>query len=491
MARRYVRDNKGRFASVGATARGGRLRTAAGNKRKAQTMKIEGKKPAGTIGKNRSAKPAAKPAALRPDTAAANISMRGSRGRSLDRDISRNVKQQKVAARSADRARNSKFKTDQSRAKKLREVHVPAIAKAKGLSKGQVESALKAQTPSTQIKALKNWVKQNRTAKPAAPSKPAARRKPVGKIDEAKASRIVSRIDANRPGQRRASESTRRDMNSLRTHERATQFVLAPSARMRKRGTPISVDESVKRAVANASKQNRTAKPTAKPVVTKVAGNNAARAGVKSFKRSGKAQKMPGRSPSGTISQSKDTRNRLAREAAFKRRVNRASDNMRGAGKTYNTYAAAHKYGNAPGQGVKIERSYKQALRREATAKKALAVYQGTARPTANDSRVYGRPYGMSRPAVSRTSKGYKPAAERLPAPSKAAQRAGRAANNKLRAGDRRHYTGRNRAATAGSSARALKFYKAPKSYLKVARDKKNRKLTEGAGFRLPRSLRR
>ncbi|MGA0792548.1 MAG: hypothetical protein ACO3O5_08955 [Burkholderiaceae bacterium] len=33
MARRYTRDNRGRFASVGATARGGRLRTAAGNKR--------------------------------------------------------------------------------------------------------------------------------------------------------------------------------------------------------------------------------------------------------------------------------------------------------------------------------------------------------------------------------------------------------------------------------------------------------------------------
>lgn len=33
MARRYARDNRGRFASVGATARGGRLRTAAGNKR--------------------------------------------------------------------------------------------------------------------------------------------------------------------------------------------------------------------------------------------------------------------------------------------------------------------------------------------------------------------------------------------------------------------------------------------------------------------------
>ncbi len=41
MARKYTRDNRGRFASGGggATARGGRLRTAGGNKRATQTMK--------------------------------------------------------------------------------------------------------------------------------------------------------------------------------------------------------------------------------------------------------------------------------------------------------------------------------------------------------------------------------------------------------------------------------------------------------------------
>lgn len=50
MARRYVRDNRGRFATTGATARGGRLRTASGNKRKAQTMKAASGEPKrGTI----------------------------------------------------------------------------------------------------------------------------------------------------------------------------------------------------------------------------------------------------------------------------------------------------------------------------------------------------------------------------------------------------------------------------------------------------------
>lgn len=49
MARKYTRDNRGRFASVGATARGGRLRTASGNKRATVKGKIEGAVPGGTI----------------------------------------------------------------------------------------------------------------------------------------------------------------------------------------------------------------------------------------------------------------------------------------------------------------------------------------------------------------------------------------------------------------------------------------------------------
>jgi hypothetical protein len=51
MARRYSRDNRGRFASAGtgATARGGRLKTASGNKRATQTTKAAAAKPSGAI----------------------------------------------------------------------------------------------------------------------------------------------------------------------------------------------------------------------------------------------------------------------------------------------------------------------------------------------------------------------------------------------------------------------------------------------------------
>lgn len=64
--RTYARDNRGRFASTGATARGGRLKTAAGNKRKTVTARMAPAKAAGTIGKRkglkaRPAQPPSKP----------------------------------------------------------------------------------------------------------------------------------------------------------------------------------------------------------------------------------------------------------------------------------------------------------------------------------------------------------------------------------------------------------------------------------------------
>jgi hypothetical protein len=64
MARKYARDNRGRFAAkgTGATARGGRLRTEAGNKRKTQIAKLQAADLEGTIrkgGKTVTSKPQA------------------------------------------------------------------------------------------------------------------------------------------------------------------------------------------------------------------------------------------------------------------------------------------------------------------------------------------------------------------------------------------------------------------------------------------------
>jgi len=65
--RKYVRDSIGRFATTGATARGGRLKTKSGKKRATQTVKAKtGGKPAGAIkGKIKRDPGAAKPAAAK------------------------------------------------------------------------------------------------------------------------------------------------------------------------------------------------------------------------------------------------------------------------------------------------------------------------------------------------------------------------------------------------------------------------------------------
>ena len=63
---RLTRDNAGKITSVGgegATARGGRLKTAAGNKRAMQTAKVSGGRAKGTISKKRQAVATPKPAA--------------------------------------------------------------------------------------------------------------------------------------------------------------------------------------------------------------------------------------------------------------------------------------------------------------------------------------------------------------------------------------------------------------------------------------------
>jgi hypothetical protein len=91
-----------------------------------------------------------------------------------------------------------------------------------------------------------------------------SRRKAVGTISEAKAGRIISRIDANRPGLRKATGSARKTANSIRTQRKATDFALAAGARARKQGKNISVNESLQRGVKNAAAKNAS-RAAAKP----------------------------------------------------------------------------------------------------------------------------------------------------------------------------------------------------------------------------------
>lgn len=121
MARKYSRDNRGRFAGGGggATARGGRLRTAAGNKRKTQTMESAAK-PKGTIGKPKGLKPGtikAKAAAAKtaPKASVKKLGSRLNPAKKADRAA---TKQFDKAYNREQRIRASLFSGNKTQAKK-------------------------------------------------------------------------------------------------------------------------------------------------------------------------------------------------------------------------------------------------------------------------------------------------------------------------------------------------------------------------------------
>jgi hypothetical protein len=369
MARKYARDNRGRFApkGAGATARGGRLKTASGKKRETQKIAtLSGDRmssvPKGAIGKTRKQReitmidrPIAKrPAynagraqqqaaiaarkapkataaskrikAAAPSNTVANktgqsktLNKFNSRpeptrgkyvngryvdkakltgrqpldlGRSDDRAFGR-VATKAARARAASKAGSSNARLLRAEANVERTKNAAFKPGKRRLTTSQVRSQLRADTavaiykaPSAKERnqiirnqkglakserAKQNWlqtrdmrvanaqgtglspVRVGGKVKPA--SKPA--RKAIGRISEAKAARIVSRVDANRPGQRRLTGSPRRTANALRTEQRAREFLLAPSRRAIKKGQPIGTNESVRRAIANASKKRR------------------------------------------------------------------------------------------------------------------------------------------------------------------------------------------------------------------------------------------
>ena len=282
MARKYTRDNRGRFASAaggGATARGGRLKTAAGNKRQGQTMKAAGG-PKGTIGKGRNG-PKPKTIALKPATTTRTklklSSSAGSGGTKRTAQISDRLKVN--TAQNGPRQFSATVVDTKTGAPRMKRSGFRNISEAKAWAQRpsargprlmggglRTEAAPNATWMRTRVGAgRRSTIGKPKGLKPGAISgklKPAAasrRRSAVGRIDAAKADRIVSRVDANRTGQRRAQGSARRSANALRTQERARAFLLAPAKRALKKGQSMQTNESVRRAVANAAK-----KPAAK-----------------------------------------------------------------------------------------------------------------------------------------------------------------------------------------------------------------------------------
>lgn len=124
------------------------------------------KKSQAATNKWRDAKAAANSYVARGDLAVTNIKMSGRRGKALDAEITRNVNAQKAASRAAAKTKNRQFKSDQSRAKKLRNVHGATLAKSYAAKSGQspreVMNAIKGMAPSKQIKLFQKYVKENR-----------------------------------------------------------------------------------------------------------------------------------------------------------------------------------------------------------------------------------------------------------------------------------------------------------------------------------------
>jgi len=325
--RKYVRDSIGRFATTGATARGGRLKTKSGKKRATQTVKAKtGGKPAGAIkGKIKRDPGAAKPTARSKPTAARtskapankakaaykrasgdarmrNADLRGAdaKERRMANSASAKVKNMQrrrstsapkagaEAPRSKQKARefariqraygnerrayaakgdgfgSAKQSRTASVAKRARDIYSGKISASykttSRLTRTQNPDVLKARIKRgeklTAARAKKKSVTANSaraTGKPAA-AKPARRRGAVGKISEAKAGRIVARMDAQRG---RKALPGRRNANFVRTYERSRQFILKPSTAALKKGKSISVNESVQKAVANAAKRRK------------------------------------------------------------------------------------------------------------------------------------------------------------------------------------------------------------------------------------------
>ena len=149
--RKYSRDSNGRFASTGtgATARGGRLATAKGNKRKTQTITATGQK--GVLAKPKGLKPESTnrlktgifiskrravnaQLANKPDQAVVNIPGRftGRAGKSFDASITRAVATVK-ASKDAQFKTKAEIKADEAKTKAAKEAKPKRVRSAESL----------------------------------------------------------------------------------------------------------------------------------------------------------------------------------------------------------------------------------------------------------------------------------------------------------------------------------------------------------------------
>lgn len=253
--RKYVRDNRGRFATTGATARGGRLKTASGKKRAAQTVKAKtGGKPAVAIkGKIKRDPGAAKPTAANSARATGKLTrplpksnIRRTGGRlgpkntikpgpksprtKMNRAIDNVIKKGKALKESAEKLRGVKKQADALRGRMLK------------ADKGRLSKALS--KPSVTDKRSRDY--GGRLTKGARGQDPAT----GGKKSSARRS---DRAEANIPMKGRRAKQL--DASISRA---AKQVKAAETARLMK---PKAQRKSERAAKAEAKRQAAAAKP--------------------------------------------------------------------------------------------------------------------------------------------------------------------------------------------------------------------------------------
>jgi hypothetical protein len=169
MARRFARDNRGRFApkGAGATARGGRLKTASGKKRATQTMQAGGAKPSGAIKGRVKRDPGAagkigqgKTRASKPAPSAATIAQVG-----RERRATRNLN---AAMKREGEGPNSKASRSASVAKRARAIYAGKVD-----PKAKTGARLTKTTDSEALRKRMKKMKDNNAAKPASKPKSA------------------------------------------------------------------------------------------------------------------------------------------------------------------------------------------------------------------------------------------------------------------------------------------------------------------------------
>ena len=476
MARRYSRDNRGRFASggsssggggkVGATARGGRLRTAAGNKRATQTTKAAAAKPSGTVAGKVKRNPAAAgkigqaKAAKAGRFSASETAQRKTRAgqlKAMPKDLRRASRTARLAQREVMATNGAvggnvigrRKSSTQSKINSIRE----GLMRAKGDKTGSIRNqvvkeakALRARMQTTGAgprTGAQSGIKR-RTARAAAPKNTTANRTGQSKASAPKATtptKLGGRLNPAKKADRKATKA----------------YDTAYNRENRIRTSLFKGNKSSEKKQAIVKELNKASNTTATMLQQRrgIRGSFPVQSKDKVFRAAA------GRT-SGTISKNKDVRNATNRKEAFKRRVTRA-------GSLSST--SANKKG-------------RQTAR---TRAKALATYQGSRRPERSDSTVGGI-------KGARTSPSFKAPATRLGTPSRAARQQGKAlslAQTRLRDSYNRLIGNPKKVQRKRKTGqRALDFYKNPKATTeKVLKQRGNAGLST-AGFRKPRNMR-